>query len=147
MRLIGIDPGVSGAVSAITSDGNLIGLWDLTPDPADVYRAILAATGGDSSECFAIVEQQQAMPKQGVSSSCLIGKNYGIVLGVLATLEVPYRIVSPAKWKAAMGCRGKDKALSLTIARRTWPSAELHLKRHHNRAEGLLLAEWGRRNR
>jgi hypothetical protein len=53
--------------------------------------------------------------------------------------------VPPAVWKAVFKLLKKDKEAARQKAMALFPKAELHLKDHHNRAEGLLLAEYGRR--
>lgn len=51
----------------------------------------------------------------------------------------------PSIWKAEFNLLGKDKAVSLTRARKLFPAAELGLAMHVDRAEALLLAEYLRR--
>jgi len=51
----------------------------------------------------------------------------------------------PSIWKAEFRLLGKDKAASLTRARKLFPAAELGLAMHVDRAEALLMAEYLRR--
>ena len=81
------------------------------------------------------------MPDQGVSGVFAFGKSYGILLGVLAALGISTHIVSPQKWKGFFAL-GREKDQSRELAQRMWPAAPLGLKKHHNRAESLLLAKF-----
>ena len=52
----------------------------------------------------------------------------------------------PGIWKKAMGLSAKTKDakdMARTMAQRMYPSADLHLKKHHNRAESILIARYG----
>lgn len=53
--------------------------------------------------------------------------------------------ISPGVWKKAMGLSGADKETSRFKALGMFPKADLQKKKHHNRAEALLLAEYLRR--
>ena len=75
-----------------------------------------------------------------------IGYGYGLWVGILASMQLPYTAVRPAVWKKAFSL-GKDKEASgfgpcsFTLGQR------LRLKKHHGRAEALLLAHYGLRQR
>ncbi len=66
----------------------------------------------------------------------LLGRNY-------RTQEV-----TPGDWKKAMALKAGDDAKERARLRAIsqFPKAELHLVKHHNRAEALLLADFGRRH-
>ena len=90
------------------------------------------------------IEASQAMPGQGTRSMLTIGFGYGLFLGILATLRLPYTAVRPAVWKRSMGL-GKGKEASRLRAQQLYPGADLRRKRDHGRAEALLLAAYGLR--
>ena len=72
-----------------------------------------------------------------------LGESLGIIRGIVEPLfgfEAVF-YVAPARWKKAYRL-GKDKNASLDLARSRFPQAPLTLKKHHNRAESLLLASW-----
>jgi crossover junction endodeoxyribonuclease RuvC len=93
----------------------------------------------------AVIEEAQAMPGQGVRSMFTIGVGFGVWLGLLATLDIPYTRVRPSVWKPSMGLRGQDKEAARLRAQQLFPQADLRHKRDHGKAEALLLAEYGRR--
>lgn len=51
----------------------------------------------------------------------------------------------PGIWKKAMGLLGQDKNYSLARARKIYPNADLRLKKHHDRAEALLMVSYLRK--
>ena len=141
--IIGIDPGVTGAIGCLSPDAPTPLVWDMPPNPRDLYERLVSFHPMVSVS--AIVEQAQAMPKQGVSSTFKTGYGYGVIIGVLASLGIPYETVTPSVWKRAMGLQGKDKDASRSLARCYWPDAPLSRVKDHGRAEALLIAEYGRR--
>lgn len=151
--IIGLDPGVSGAVGVLTQSGQFVNVFDMPTVLAnkssnrqmvnayELANMIRAQIVNAPSDVVAITENVNAMPDQGVSSVFTFGKSYGILLGVLAALGVSTHIVSPAKWKGFFAL-GREKDQSRELAQRMWPAAPLGLKKHHGRAESLLLAKF-----
>jgi crossover junction endodeoxyribonuclease RuvC len=96
------------------------------------------------------VEQVSAMPKQGVSSSFNFGMGYGMWLGILAALRIPYTLVTPNRWKKEMMAgMGKEKEASCVRAAQLFPHASERLQRPKRgggtvyldgRGDALLLA-------
>lgn len=143
--ILGIDPGsVSGAWAAIFPDGSMscgdLPVVDRTVNPAELGRLIRALNPER-----AVVEQVGAMPGQGVSSMFAFGRGYGCILGVLGACEIPVQMVTPGRWKKAMGL-DSDKEKSRSLAIRTWPqSDQFKRKKDAGRAEAGLIALWGSR--
>ncbi|MCT7992537.1 hypothetical protein [Laspinema olomoucense] len=149
MKFIGIDPGITGAVAIINS--SKIQLIDSPifqiktkkkPDIAGYYQILKQYT----EDSTAIIEEVHAMPGQGGVSGFNFGTAFGIWIGILAALEIPYEFVSPQKWKRQMGVKG-EKDESRTVALQLFPhlAPQLNLKKHHNRADALLMAEYCKR--
>ena len=67
---------------------------------------------------------------------------YGLWVGILASLAIPYTPVRPVVWKKTFSL-GKDKEQSRLRAQQLFPVADLRLRKHHGRAESLLLAYYG----
>jgi crossover junction endodeoxyribonuclease RuvC len=102
----------------------------------------------------AVIERQQAMPDhlkgqaQGSHSVFVTGKNYGILLALLVAANIPYEVVAPVSWKSkTMKDMGKEKDASRIKALQLFPQCaeDLKRKKDHNRADALLLAEYGLR--
>jgi crossover junction endodeoxyribonuclease RuvC len=85
------------------------------------------------------------MPKQGVASTFRFGVAVGIIRGVLMANGVSVHYVAPTVWKKHWGLNGKDKEAARALAILRHPKLPgLHLKRHHGRADALLMLEWYR---
>lgn len=91
------------------------------------------------------IEAVHAMPGQGVTSTYSIGLGMGLWLGILSTLGVPYELVTPQRWKQVMmhGMQ-KEKEASRLRAQQLFPQlrGQLNLKKHHGRADALLIAQY-----
>lgn len=145
--VIGIDPGATGAVATLDSNGRLLDVWDMPYDDGRVAAPRLASIIRDLSllgDPVAWVEQAQSMPHQGVASSFKYGVGYGVILGVLGTLHVPTNHIRPAVWKKAAGL-SKDKGASRRRATEQWPSMAERFARvkDDGRAEAALIARYG----
>jgi crossover junction endodeoxyribonuclease RuvC len=149
MICIGIDPGLKGAIACV--GGEYPEIWDMPILNGHVNVIFLRnLLQGWEEEYHGIdmvyIEQQQAMPGQGVSSTFKTGANYGALLALLTLLAMPFDIVSPGVWKRTMGLT-KDKEVSREKAIHLFPDSTLFFqrKKDEGRAEALLLAEYCRR--
>jgi crossover junction endodeoxyribonuclease RuvC len=158
MTYIGIDPGLDGAVAAIMPRGARtedldVWLWDTPtlvlgngkrdyrlPD----MRLILGQFSPNARDVGGVhvaVELTHAMPAQGTTSMWRMGYGFGVWLGLLAGLGLPYTLISPVRWKRALlADLPKGKQSSLMRAQQLFPTADLQLKKHDGRADALLLA-------
>ena len=147
---IGIDPGLSGAC-AVLEDGVWVEFFD-TPvfkvgskkeynvnEMAKFLSSHLTAT--------IFIEKQLPIPRQSSQSTFKTGYGFGLWIGIIVSLNLPYTIVHPRTWKKKMlKDMAKEKDASRSRAIQLFPGASdhLNLKKHHDRAEALLLAEYGR---
>ena len=150
--LIGIDPGISGAIVVLQSAA--------CPHPVDWVRmptlkegkssrvdcASLARCLEDYDTGAAVVEAVHAMPGQGVSSMFAFGHAVGSVMGVLAALRIPVTLAPPQRWKKAAGLIGTDKDAARSRAIQLWPRwAALAAKGEGQAlADAALIARFGR---
>ena len=152
---IGIDPGLSGALGFIPHDMPespwVVDMPVIAHGNGFVKRAVDLPALADSlrrmaviGEPYATMERVTAFPGQGVGSMFSLGMSFWGVAGVLAALGIPLQLVEPRAWKGSYGL-DKDKAKSLAMARKMFPSVDLSRKKDHNRAEALLIAHYGRR--
>lgn len=160
MYFIGVDPGQGGAIAILSADGSWKFLADWPGDETSVAHClkvkIMAALL--EADFIAAIEDVHSMPKQGVASTFKFGINFGIWRGVFAFAAIPFCLVKPPVWQKGNlriddGSKIREtkkgpkrvidtKIASLVGARRRWPDAELHLKKHHGRADALWIAEW-----
>jgi crossover junction endodeoxyribonuclease RuvC len=145
MRVLGVDPGLSGAY-VLMDDGVPIE-WDVMPTMVEgshnrVNAASLAAQWRDMRIDIAFVEQVGAMPGQGVTSMFSFGHSAGVVRGVLGALEIPTRLVTPQAWKKHVNLLNKDKDAARSMAIQFWPEwRELDKKgRGQALADAALIA-------
>jgi hypothetical protein len=70
----------------------------------------------------------------------------GVIQSVLDIAAFDSIAVQPQTWKRLFGLNGADKADSLQMARSLYQDLEsdVRLAKHHNRAEALLLAHYGK---
>ena len=145
--IIGIDPGISGALAVLDAGGALMAYTAMpTYQPAKATRvnpAALSAFLEPYRHGHAILEQVGAMPGQGVASMFSFGHAAGIVEGVLAALGISYELVVPQEWKKAYKLNGKPKDAARALAQRYYPSAPLARKKDSGLADALLLARFG----
>lgn len=143
MIYIGIDVGKSGAFAYVSESLVYAYPWD-----KDKFIAVML----DAAEYKAIacVEKVGAMPHQGVTSTFNFGKNAGYIEGVLETLEIPYQLVPPQKWKKEYSL-GSDKKQSIEVCKRLFPDVSLRRTDKcrtddDGMAEALLLALYAQRH-
>jgi len=144
-RLLGIDPGIGGAL-ALLSDGEVIEIADMPVvtsrgkrrvDPAQLAALIASWRPID----HAGIELATARPGQGSVSMLGYGRSYGIVVGVLSALGIPYSEITAPGWKRKLSVPS-DKGAARLRAGQLLPAAARHwpFVKHHGRAEAALLA-------
>jgi crossover junction endodeoxyribonuclease RuvC len=113
-----------------------------------VSQMVALLEAADDVACAAI-EYQASRPGQGAPATFSQGYGYGLWIGVLSTLRIPYEIVMPQAWKKNMGIPPKsDKSASIIKALQLFPHAPLTTQRGREldgRAEALLISEFLRR--
>lgn len=163
MIVVGCDPGVSGAVSVISHDG-FLDLFDLptvsmesngrTKRKLDaralavVLRDTLRRHDAASHDVEVWLEDVHAMPgsASGSGANTSLMHSKGVIEGVVGALGYRLNLVGSRKWKSAFGASA-DKDHAIKLAQDLYPDAPVTLKKHHNRAESLLIARYGMRER
>lgn len=154
MIIIGIDPGLSGAIAFYDTDWKTIEVHDMPVvevmrsgktkkeiSPAEVYQIIASQP---QQIAFAMVERVGAMPGQGVTSVFSFGYSTGVVIGALAACLIPVTIVTPQAWQKGMAVRG-GKDGSRQRAMELWPDQADLFKRvkDNGRSDAALIAAYG----
>ena len=153
MRILGIDPGLSGAI-AILEDKKVVGIFDM-PVMAEGKKNkrqlnsaqlvnIIKENIGNNDETAVVVEQVNAMPGQGVTSMFNFGQTFGAIKGVCAALELPIFFVRPSKWKKHFELINSSKDSSRTKAIEMYPylSNQLSKKKDVNKSDAILIARF-----
>lgn len=137
MTYIGIDPGASGGIAALTATGDIVLVSTMPDTERDLLDVLEPLTGSR-----AVLEYVRSSPQMGVASAFTFGASYGRLRMALTAARIAYEEVTPPKWQGAMGCRTKgDKNVSKARAQELFPS----VRWTHATADAVLLAEFCRR--
>lgn len=158
--VVGIDPGVSGALVALDLLRNAV--IHATPMPVLTDRngkSLVDAAGVlrfllDARAAHVYLEQVNAMPARGkggeartmgATSAFNFGRGFGVLEGVAACAQVPVTYVAPATWKKRAGLIGTEKDFARTAALRLFPAAGelLRRKKDIGIADAMLIARYG----
>jgi crossover junction endodeoxyribonuclease RuvC len=142
MIILGIDPGVSGAIAFLATDKpDRISVYDMPILADDINPHPLRQLIRDYRPDWAIIERSHPHPREGVKSVWRYAAAFTTAVVVVKLLEIPLLFVTPAQWKKALHLT-KDKEQSRARAIETFPPCSEHfqLKKHHNRAEAAMLA-------
>ncbi len=148
---IGIDPGVSGGVSVQYPDGTVKAFS--CPETVHEMASLLKEIPNYDWDYVAVLEFVHAMPGQGVTSMFTFGKNYGRWQGILAALQIPYKLIRPREWQKYFGgmpTKKKNEKASKHQQRRKTHLKELAQSRHPElkitlkTADAVLLMDYGR---
>lgn len=150
--ILGIDPGISGAVAIYRPDHReLITAEDLPtkllPNNKNVICISSFALWMDRYAPlidFAVVEKVHAFTGEGVTSAFRFGEALGILKGVVTSYMIPVHSISPAVWKTQLRL-GPDKHHSRRMVKHLFPkqAKNFELAKDHNKAEAVLLAIYG----
>ena len=153
MIIIGIDPGVSGAIS-ILEGKKVIKVFDM-PTMIDGKKNKRQVNGSqvtniikenvyNNKETIIVVEHVNAMPGQGVTSMFNFGQSFGVIKGVCAALSLPIYFVRPTKWKKHFNLIKTNKDASRTKVIEAYPevSSKLSRKKDSNKADAILIARY-----
>ena len=151
MIIIGVDPGINGAISIIENK-KIVEVYD-TPTMIEGKKNKRQINGAQvtniikerlnsKEEVVVVVEHVNAMPGQGVTSMFNFGQSFGVIKGICAALSLPIYFVRPAKWKKHFNLIKTNKDASRTKVIEAYPeiSSKLHRKKDSNRADAILIA-------
>ena len=152
--IIGIDPGLTGAIAKVGS-GGLMDLRDIPTVPRSagvvkhqidghgliqIFREL--TSGHDKNEFFVFLEKVAANPKNGICAIFSLGMSSGTIETALIACGLPYDFLPPQVWKRHFKLN-KDKDAARALAQRYYPDASLARVKDHNRGEALLIARYG----
>ena len=153
MKIIGIDPGLTGAI-AILEDNKVINIFEMPvmsegkKNKRQLNSALLVnlikENINNGEEVVVVVEQVNAMPGQGVTSMFNFGQTFGALKGICAALELPIFFVRPSKWKKHFELINSSKDASRTKAIEMYPnlSNQLAKKQDVNKSDAILIARF-----
>lgn len=155
MRIVGIDPGISGALAVYdtAAASDVIDLPTIGEGPSEmldakiILRQILVWCPD-----LIVIERAMAMPRQkdgeahsmGAASAFKFGKGFGQIIGAVQVSGTPWIMVMPGVWKKFFRL-SKDKEIARQLALQKFPDLheKMRFKYQHQRAEALLIAMYG----
>jgi len=142
---IGVDPGKSGAICAVSSDGHASVVVKTNKSYEEIWQSLLWY---GLHECEAVVESVNAMPGQGVASTFKFGESFGMLLGLMTASGIHFEKVRPAVWCKELGLKRIDgesntdwKNRHKQLAKELFPDVDVT----HATADALLIAEYCKR--
>ncbi len=157
MIIIGIDPGISGAI-CVLKNGKIEELHEM-PTMIDGKKNKRQVNGAEITNIFqkeltnnqeitVVIEQVSAMPGQGVTSMFNFGQSFGVLKGICAALKIPVHFVRPMKWKKYFNLIKTNKDASRTRVIETFPyiSSRISKKKDSNKADAILIARFFHEN-
>ena len=155
MLIIGIDPGISGAI-CFFENGEIKDVIDM-PSMAEGKKNKKQINGSQlfneleirvkdfqKKNIAVVVERVSAMPGQGVTSMFNFGQSYGVIKGICAAMQLPIYFISPSKWKKYFNLikTSKDASRAKVIEIFPYISSKLQKKKDSNKAEAILIASF-----
>ena len=155
MLIIGIDPGITGAI-CFFEDGEVKDVIEM-PNMADGKKNKRQINGSQifneisvrikdisKKEVLVVMEQVSAMPGQGVTSMFNFGQSFGVIKGICSAMQLSVHLVRPVKWKKYYSLIKCEKDASRTKVIEIFPyiSSKLSKKKDSNKADAILIASF-----
>jgi crossover junction endodeoxyribonuclease RuvC len=155
MLIIGIDPGISGAV-CFFEDGKILDIIEM-PTMSEGKKNKKQVNGNqlfneirsrlheiNQEHVSVVVEHVSAMPGQGVTSMFNFGQSFGVIKGICSAMQLPIHFVRPTKWKKYFNLIKTSKDASRSRAIELFPkvSEKLKRKKDSNKADAILIASY-----
>jgi crossover junction endodeoxyribonuclease RuvC len=157
VRVLGVDPGATGAIAFLQITGGLpvdLECIDLPVlrlgrrtklDEYALAREVDARLKADAEPfAAAIIEQGAVRPGNGRVGAAAFWLGLGAIRGIMAAHFIPIEIVTPHAWKASLRVTG-DKDASRLRASAIFPrwAGQWSRVKDHGRAEAALIALHG----
>jgi len=150
--IVGIDPGLSGAVAFYDTVEQTVEVVDMPvlelvrngKKKREVSAQTLANHLAGRKIYAAFLERVNAMTGQGVTSVFSFGRSMGIVEGVLAAYDIPTTLVTPQAWQKAVNQRaGKDGSRERAMQLFPAQANLFQRKKDDGRSDAALIAYYG----
>ena len=149
--IIGIDPGLSGAIAILDAQfGKIIQLEDM---PVVIDKGKKKVSGAGLKKIFSqypatdvlmiYLERVSARPGQGVVSMFNFGRSFGAVEAVVNFSGFPLTYVTPQSWKRSCSLIKASKDASRGRVLDLYPHADVQRKKDSGRADAILIARYG----
>lgn len=152
MRILGIDPGLSGGAAVLIVNGagsEIAGAIDIPTTGKEAKRRVDSAALHkwiiEQEPDVAFIERAGVMPRQGNASGFIYGRAVGAIEATVTLAGVPLHVIEPQTWKRHFDLPGGDKEAARQAVLALFPQTKslIPRKKHHNRAEAILVAMYG----
>ena len=160
-RVVGIDPGITGAVVVLDDSGDLQRAlrtpilivkgkkaYDLQM-MREVLRKAHYEAEKEGGSAMVGIEKVHSLPRDGRVGAFRFGTGYGMWRGLLSGLFLPYTEITPQRWQARMLAghpRGdQTKTSAVLVSKGRWPHIPIEVKADWGMADAALIAEYTRR--
>lgn len=153
MFFVGIDPGITGGIVVINEDGTL-DHSTRTPIIKDGSKrhfdlpGMVEVIDDIDGDMVVGIEKVGTLPRDGRVGAFNFGRGYGIWLGILAALRVPYSEIPPQRWQAKMLTglpRGpQTKTSAVQRSKSLFPNIPIRVKADWGMADAALIAAYQR---
>lgn len=103
---IGIDPGVSGAITALNENGKVVALTKMPQTMSELLSFLQQFTNNDTT-CY--LEKVHARPGDGAASMFKFGQGFGWLQMALLAAKIKTIEVLPNTWMRGLGIKSKKK--------------------------------------
>lgn len=164
MIALGVDPGLTGAISLLDSGRGLLECADIPTSgngtaSGSMQRWVDVAALAEILDTWSVrhsfaresvhafLERPIAMPRLPSQTIASQFDTFGVIRALICSRPVwgtRARFVNPQEWKRFFGL-GSEKDASRKVCLRLYPDAPITRAKDHNRAESLLIAHYGMR--
>lgn len=150
MYIIGIDPGINGGLCVLKHDKIIekivMPLVGKEYDAQSIFKFLKKYKNSK-----VILEKSQPQFRDGRKQAFKTGYGYGLLQGIITTLEIPYEIVMPKMWQKRVfeGLPHNDtKVASIMFCKRKypledWTPTERSQKIHDGLTDAACIACYG----
>lgn len=168
---VGIDPGSKGFISVIYPDNSKDFVSIADNNELSLSRELRKIKERSNNNVVACMEEIHAIFGSSAKATFSFGQIFGILKGILITLEMPYHLVQPKEWQKEIWINsdmvvsfettkrnGKEikhkkvntKLTSFNASRRLFPNIDFRKSDRcknldDNKSDSLLIAEYARR--
>lgn len=144
MIICGFDPGFKGGIAVFDADKPVhVCIMPIIIQKNDKKRIDVKSVVKilkDFKVEHILIEQVHAFPGQGGVGNFSFGQNFGTLLGIFETLDIPFEEVSPMRWKKLVLGEGytEGKNQGVEFCKQKYPDINLlPTKRSKNPHDGM----------
>ncbi|WP_250518616.1 hypothetical protein [Caballeronia sp. ATUFL_M1_KS5A] len=161
MLIVGIDPGVKGALAFLGADGALkvhdmpirqamrTGKVKNEVDPVGLQKLVRSGVPADQT-ALVVMEDLNTFAGGSVQTMGSLEATKAVIRTVMELNRLDVAFISPRVWQSFFGIKrtqsSDTKEQSLKIARELYGRDHCPLQKHDGRADAILIARYAQRN-